>query len=356
MFKRKNLLILALVLATIIFMSCQSEQNPVEPFANSSQIELPKLAIPINATVDSAQFYIKVTKAMSEEVTLHRVINYWDEMTVTWNNFGGGFNTANEGSFIPAVTGWHSVDITALVREWINQTYPNYGVLLKKEFPAQLQAFASRESGDGPYLKIWWTLNGSSGYDSSSAFADTYIQSDSGDVNFGNSLELETGWQDDIETQTLVGIEIDIIYTGCTRSKGYWKTHSIYGPAPYDSTWALLGEDSKFFLSNQSYYEVLWTPPRGGNAYYILAHQYTATELNFENGANPGEAQEAFDEATELFNNYTPEDIKGLKGNNPIRKQFLELKDILDQYNNGIIGPGNCEESSVKYHYNYKKR
>ena len=69
-------------------------------------------------------------------------------------------------------------------------------------------------------------------------------------------------------------------------------------------------------------------------------------ELNFENGADPSEAQEAFDEATELFNTYTPEYIGGLKGNNSIRQQFLALKDILDQYNNGIIGPGKCEDSS----------
>lgn len=47
------------------------------------------------------------------------------------------------------------------------------------------------------------------------------------------------------------------------------------------------------------------------------------------------------------FNTYTPEYIGGLKGNDTLRQQFLELKDILDQYNNGIIGPGKCESSPV---------
>jgi hypothetical protein len=76
--------------------------------------------------------------------------------------------------------------------------------------------------------------------------------------------------------------------------------------------------------------------------------------LNFENGADPSEVQETFDDATDLFNTFTPEYIGGLKGNNPIRQEFLELKDILDQYNNGIIGPGKCEESSAEYPYRVK--
>jgi hypothetical protein len=132
---------------------------------------------------------------------------------------------------------------------------------------------------------------------------------------------------------------------GCTLTPGYWKTHSEYGPAPYDDTWAQLagGADTPFFLSGQSYYEVLWTSPKG-NAYYILAHAYIAAELNFLNGANPSAAQAAFDEATSLFGTYSPAEIAALKGNNPLRANFLELATILDDYNNGIIGPGHCSD------------
>jgi hypothetical protein len=353
MFKINYLYILA-VLATITFMSCQNEQNPLEPFTSSNQVELSRVTIPFGSTIDSAKFCINAISAVNEEVTLHRIISDWQELIITWNNFGGSFNTDSEGSFIPTSIGWYSVDLTTLVSNWFDETYPNYGILLKEASPGQFQTYSSRESGDSPYLKIWWTLDDTSGYDSTNAFADSYIQSDLGDDNFGSSSELVTGWQDTTEKQTLVRFEIERTYTGCTRSKGYWKTHSIYGPAPYDSTWALVGEDSTFFLSNMSYYQVCWTPPRGGNAYYILAHQYIATELNFENGADPSEAQEAFDEATDLFNTYTPEYIGSLKGNNPIRQQFLELKDILDQYNNGIIGPGKCEEYSGEFPYRHK--
>jgi hypothetical protein len=136
---------------------------------------------------------------------------------------------------------------------------------------------------------------------------------------------------------------------GCTLTPGYWKTHSEFGPAPYDDTWALLpsGASTPFFLSGQSYYEVLWTSPGGGNAYYILAHAYIAAGMNFLNGASSTpEVDAAFAEATGLFNTFTPAqvaDAKGKKGNT-LRAQFIALAYTLDQYNNGYIGPGHCSE------------
>jgi hypothetical protein len=134
---------------------------------------------------------------------------------------------------------------------------------------------------------------------------------------------------------------------GCTRTPGYWKTHSEFGPAPYDDTWAQLpnGASTPFFLSGQSHYEVLWTGPSGGNAYYILANQYIAAQLNFLNGADPSNAQSAFDAATALFNIYSPATVAAAKGKNgkELRDQFISLSEELDDYNNGFIGPGSCE-------------
>jgi len=136
---------------------------------------------------------------------------------------------------------------------------------------------------------------------------------------------------------------------GCTLTPGYWKTHSDYGPAPYDDTWALLsaGPDTPFFLSGQTFHEVLWTAPKGGNAYYILAHAYIAATLNFLDGASaPPEVMDAWNQATALFETYTPDAIGALKGNRPPRPDFLMYAGVLDMYNNGILGPGHCSEDS----------
>jgi hypothetical protein len=131
---------------------------------------------------------------------------------------------------------------------------------------------------------------------------------------------------------------------GCTLTPGYWKTHSKYGPAPYDETWALIGEDTIFFKSGKTYYQALWTTPAGGNAYYILAHAYIAAELNFLNGADSTAVQTVFDAVKVLLQTYTPAQVGAWKGNNTKRALFLTYAKILDDYNNGKIGPGHCSE------------
>jgi hypothetical protein len=106
------------------------------------------------------------------------------------------------------------------------------------------------------------------------------------------------------------------------------------------------GANTPFFLSDQTYYEVI-NAPVSNNAYYILAQQYIAAELNFLQGADPSDAQAAFDAATALFNTYVPADIAGLKKSNSLRSQFVDLAYTLEQYNTGMIGPGYCEYYSM---------
>jgi hypothetical protein len=351
-----NSLFLYTFFAAIFFLtSCQDERSPVEPIQDfHSQPSISKITIPIGATIDSAKVFFNVTSASGKEVTLHRITYSWQEMMVTWNNFGGSYDATAENSFTPSGMGWYSANVTGLINSWIDGTYSNYGILLNETSLDTLQTFSSKEEGNSPYLKIWWTLNGVNDFDSTSSMADTYIQSDSGDVNFGNETHLNSGWLDTVEAQTLVTFEIEMVYSGCTHGQGYWKTHSAHGPAPYDSTWALLGEDSTFFLSNQTNYEIMWTAPSGGNSYYMLAHQYIATLLNIFGGADPGEIQETIDDATTMFETYTPEYIGSLKGNNQIRQEFISLKNMLARYNDGEIGPGNCDETSTQFPYKYK--
>lgn len=128
-------------------------------------------------------------------------------------------------------------------------------------------------------------------------------------------------------------------YSGCTHTQGYWKTHSEYGPAPYDDTWAMLsdGANTDFYKSGHTWYEVFWTPVRGG-VYYQLAHQYMAARLSELSGASvPANVQAAMADAVELFNN--PEDLS---------KEYVYLAELLDDYNNGIIGPGHCDDEEME--------
>ena len=134
---------------------------------------------------------------------------------------------------------------------------------------------------------------------------------------------------------------------GCAYTQGYWKTHSADGPADRDDTWDLvgpLGEYTLFFDSGQTWIDVLWTPPSGGNAYYILAHQYIAAKLNVLAGASSTSISSELALAEALFEEYTPEEIGDRDVDPDLRAQFIELAETLDEFNNGNLGVPHCDD------------
>ena len=150
---------------------------------------------------------------------------------------------------------------------------------------------------------------------------------------------------------------------GCTLTQGYWKTHneSFKGGAPADDNWLAIGglaELTGFFTATSSYpvvglnpfdplhswFGVFWTAPKG-NAYYNLAHQYMAAKLNILNGASSVPSVDAAIIASEdFFDTYTPAAFLALGKKDPLRKSVIEWAGILGSFNEGLIGPGHCDE------------
>jgi hypothetical protein len=142
-----------------------------------------------------------------------------------------------------------------------------------------------------------------------------------------------------------VNVRVPACPVGCTLTQGYWKTHTKYGPAKHrDDTWDQIlpdGEDTTFYLSGQTYYQVLWTPPAGGNPYYQLAHQYIAALLNKLNGAaTTPEVEAALAWADNFFRTYAP----NASLSRTLVSQARYYAGILGRYNEGQIGPGHCSE------------
>jgi len=160
---------------------------------------------------------------------------------------------------------------------------------------------------------------------------------------FGHDIYVTADPNTPGSTILLYGASVDTV-SGCTLTFGYWKTHSIYGPAAHpDPTWNKLpdGPNTQFFFSNQTYLEVLQTNPRGGNAYYILAHQYIAALLNQLSGASSTPAVDtALAWSFIFFSTYKPSSTLPTG----VRNQAISYADLLDQYNEGTIGPGPCPE------------
>lgn len=119
---------------------------------------------------------------------------------------------------------------------------------------------------------------------------------------------------------------------GCTYTIGYWKNHPEDWPT-----------DTLSIFGGAEAMEILWLPSKGGNAYLILAHQYIGAELNVVNGTSiPNEVLDAWYSAQDLLETYM-EDGKIPKKSSD-RALAIDLAGILDDYNNGDIGPGHCPD------------
>jgi hypothetical protein len=208
----------------------------------------------------------------------------------------------------------------------------------------------------GPNEKVDFTLpdptmvNGSVNVDDTNGMS--WLFSDSGSVSYTRTFmcDEDKGTHDNTATIRETGQSDDARVTvtctpppddGCTLTQGYWKTHSKYGPAPYDSTWALIGEDTAFFSSGKTWYQAINTSSAGGNAYYILAHQYIAAKLNLAGGTSSTPAvAAALAGADAFFATYTPSSSLS----KTVRAQAIGYAGTLAAYNEGGIGPGHCPD------------
>jgi hypothetical protein len=343
--KLLRLLIFSSCLLTVIFITGCNEEPISSATPINTGVQLSKFSLPQGETLSSATLHIYINEANNQSVNIYQVNKDWAEMGVTWEN-RPDIAATPEISYTPDATGWKTIDITSLVQNWLDGTSPNYGLLLDQiSTDWSYTKYDSREGTNKPFVDVEYSGGNADVPD----IADAYIWQLNPTVNYGSSIDLYTGYVNGVEgyeKQSLLMFDFEPRSGGCTLTPGYWKTHSKYGPAPYNSTWEQVGEDTPFFLSEQTYYEVLWTSP-SGNAYYNLSFHYIAAGLNFLNGADPSAAQAAYDEATALFETYTPAEIAALRGNNSIRQKFIYLAGILGDYNEGFIGPGHCDDQRI---------
>jgi hypothetical protein len=119
--------------------------------------------------------------------------------------------------------------------------------------------------------------------------------------------------------------------TNCTYTQGYWKTHPDAWPVTSLTLGTVVYTQSELLsILNQSV---------GGNGLLSLAHQLIAAKLNIAFGADPSAAIADINAADAL--------IGGLVVP-PVGSGYLDpsttssVTQVLDDYNNGVIGPGHC--------------
>ena len=129
----------------------------------------------------------------------------------------------------------------------------------------------------------------------------------------------------------------NVVSSGCTFTQGYYKNHESYvqqilGP---NGTLNIGTLASPFLLTAAQIDANLETPPKKGDAFYILTHQLITAELNILGGGSaPAVVQQAIADANALLADKV---ITAAE-----RDQAIALSAILDDYNNGLTGPGHC--------------
>jgi hypothetical protein len=105
--------------------------------------------IPVGAQIHGAdlQLYLEDPAGSPPyDVNLHNLDGSWDEGTATWRNQPAPsvfYGTAEQD----ATVGYKTWDATAMVRDWVNGTYPNHGLVLSAQSPTVFgMYFRSRES------------------------------------------------------------------------------------------------------------------------------------------------------------------------------------------------------------------
>jgi hypothetical protein len=120
----------------------------------------------------------------------------------------------------------------------------------------------------------------------------------------------------------------------CTFTIGYWKNHTGAWPVT-NLTLGTVNYTAAEILS-------ILNQPAGGNGLIILAHQLIGTKLSVANGADPTAVASQIAAADAMIGGLIVPPV-GAGSLSP--GSVNSLSSTLDDYNNGLIGPGHCAET-----------
>ena len=135
-------------------------------------------SIPSSATVTSAVATVYTSTTATTTVNVHRITSSWSESTVSWQSFGGAFDSSAATTFSSgtaqswtnpnnAVAYATTFDITSLAQSWVDGTYGNYGVLLEQgQVSGENTLYRTSEwptSGERPSLSICYGTGSADG-------------------------------------------------------------------------------------------------------------------------------------------------------------------------------------------------
>ena len=470
---KKILFVSVMVLSGLLIVAGCSDQSPVDTVSNSQAPAASQFAgIPSNATITSALLWVHTPTLDIHLVHAYKVTAPWNEMTVSWNSFGG----ATEGSVLASSVfdnvGYFAFDLSSYAPEFLDDS-PDYGFLLRLDAEELTPEFVTgREAGLNPaYLEICYTTTDTSDCVTFTTIADAPIYSAMPDGFFGGMPLMSLGpvggnestyeilfafevpvmrqmmsigdfvWLDenmdgiqDSNETGLAGVTVvltscvvdsladplqlttttdadgyylfdslffgeymvqffapdgyrfspqhttdadhdsdpdpvtgatecfepfsptavlsidagmypEAVDLGCTLGKGYWKNHAGFGPQNDMVSGLLpLTLGSMDVSDAQTAVDLLSQKVYGqsSNGITKLYAHLLAAKLNIANGADDSDIADLVSAADDFLSNYSWEDWDSLGMED--RKQVSYWKGMFEDYNEGEIGPGHCQD------------
>jgi hypothetical protein len=121
--------------------------------------------IPAGSTINSATLELYATGAdINRTLGVHHATASWAEGTVTWTNQPAFDGSPDATTAMGTSTGWKIWDVAAVVQDWIDGTYSNYGWVVKDTVDnsgtTDTWTFATKENGTTtrrPILRVNYT-------------------------------------------------------------------------------------------------------------------------------------------------------------------------------------------------------
>jgi len=220
--RKQTFYLLAVLLIMALMVGCSKDNNPIQNDAQAPALQLVASAVPADAVIDSARFFMYVVQSDTQSVAVNQVNADWTEGEVTFNNFAAAFDTAAVATLAIEDAGWVAVDISTQVKGWFDSTIENYGFFIQPlAGDTGATVFASREADENqPYLEVYLTTHEGESMETLDAVADAYIYSADPDSNYGAASTLMAESLVDADTvlqsyQSLVRFEfpVEIRYT-----------------------------------------------------------------------------------------------------------------------------------------------
>jgi hypothetical protein len=189
--------------------------------------------IPAGATIESALLYVNVSNASVDSYNVFQLTEQWSSSTATWNNAGSlAHDPTPLDSFIFSSEGWHSINVTQAVQNWVNGQ-PNYGLVFYNDSSDDGLDFYSSDSSSPPYVEITYSTGG--GGSGATLLREPYLQQLTSDSVIVVWKTNESAFSNVVEFGTTLSFGLSASSSSsdvCVSGFGCWNSVKLTGLQP----------------------------------------------------------------------------------------------------------------------------